>query len=143
MLFEEFSEKQGVGQEYERIFYGHYRVRELAEELGIIAVCDEKELKHFILCSAPLGQEGLNSWELCITAGPQNTGVWGYGSGCRMFDMMKVEFRRGFIYLHRPVALIASTLITRAAQLVHAEECEMPVPFFQSERYPQGVYTEP
>ncbi len=131
-----------MGQEYECIFYGHYRVRELENELGIIAVRDGKEPKHFILCSAPLSQDGLNNWELSITAGPESSGVWGYKSGCRMFDMVKVEFRRSFIYLHRPVALTASIFIARAAQLVHAEECEVPVPFFQVERYPQGVYEE-
>ncbi|MEK7629098.1 MAG: hypothetical protein AAB394_01065 [Patescibacteria group bacterium] len=115
----------------------------MEERLGVIALGEEAELKRFLLCSAPLGQEELRDCTLSITAGPQSTGVWGYGSGCRMFDMVKVEFRRGFVYLHHPVALVASIILARAAQLVHAEECEVPVAFFQVERYPQGVYTEP
>lgn len=155
-IFEELSRSLGIEDEYRIHSEGntYHRVRKIDPTHpwvgfpGVVGLQDLHGYPTFVLWPyPPKGEDSVFEATpiLSLTGGPQDTGTWAYGSGQKMKDETLIEVR-GVYYsrmsaAHPAVRLIAAILI-RASQLARDPAC-VTEQFWESEKNPEGDYTEP
>lgn len=155
LLFEEISKYLGCGEEKHIKTGGlKYRVRELNPNhratgfAGAIGYSKPAEFAFFVIWEGVPENTNPNLFEpkpiLKITAGPQFTRSWAYGSGNLIVEIIEAETPSGMggISLLSPAIKLVSLVLLRAHQLVTDPNCVKPRRYWEAEMFPDRDYTD-